>query len=832
MICASVLSLIAFRFAAAHADNLAYDVLIARALGYYASVQLVDMSEEDNELEVFHDRLRALRKLSTEDNRGRWFAKVDRACDVIPVWTILWCVLIYRDMRISGLGIYSNAGAGRQMLREPQKNVIDGGIIKTCTSMLTDMTLRAYLVNFAFTHLTFRKRSGMRTANRAPPGQTTEQSVWSGDAAQSAMEKSHAASGQFLDELNETLQSLRNEQFGIKGHLQTYAPADLVGREPAMCMVNTYGKGRDPFAGMSRTLRHLLRPSSQLLEFLSARVRSQSVYYYGIYAFAALQHQDAEVAKTAYDRIKKNTSLLFQVLGQAPALELPEPVLLDLQRLIRDDLYMELSHYIMKTESVQCCRRLTPRGKCSTLSGLKETAQSVDMALRGDSSSMEMDDRNMENPLETQQPRAQAGTGKMPMAALQSEPCPEECSCGGCGEKLSLLTQDLFCGLHGTKIIEEAFNCIRSVRVSQGVNSKGRAENTEVTKYMAQHSNSIKKAKEKNAEVIRLNQLDFDSSGGLQTNRAQLIRQHFVGQDYESHSAFYCKAKTLLGWGEARASGDSEAGGFTMVAPKAALGVALVVELITRIQPSQWSQAWKSSVLPAGVILWSPHRQEFRVTLAVPSSNMVATWPCRATCEGTMCEPQVHFQLQNVHDKDVSSLFIFVHMPKHPDEAEPEGLDPNTVWYAVRTELCCPTSHPVPVGSQLRVATASPKLTRPQNSHFLICGAVMLDENEPKGAHVKDAPFANVMDTVPVMEYLVEIGMKNASLGQSRKLLFECLFSQKMEAGEADAEPFEVVREKTRKECQGYDMTQIFQKMLNIWCNHMSPEEQQKALMR
>ena len=142
-----------------------------QAFGRIVNAEPVSHPDEEQQLSLFKERLLALRTLSTEDNRSRWFARADRAVEICCVWYVLQCTLTYRFARISGFAMGVDGTEPKASAASLEKRAIDGGIIRCCTSLLMDKRVRAIIFNYACTCATFRKRCGMRTANRAPPGQ-------------------------------------------------------------------------------------------------------------------------------------------------------------------------------------------------------------------------------------------------------------------------------------------------------------------------------------------------------------------------------------------------------------------------------------------------------------------------------------------------------------------------------------------------------------------------------------------------------------------------------------------------------------------------------------
>ena len=788
------------------------------------------MPDDNAMLLVFKDRLQSLRKVSTVDDRGRWFARSDRACDIIPVWTVLRCVLAYRDMRISGMGIApSHKSQGANGLT---KQNIDGGIIKCCVSMLMDTTIRASLRNYAFTCATFRKRSGLRTANRAPPEQSIAESPWVGHPALSVMHSSHAAVGGFIEEIHETLTSLTDGDFDISKRCQQFIGLSSYKYEPAICAPMTYDHSTGMFQDCGLNVTKLISPGAQLIDYIGARVRSQGLFSFGVLAYGALLHQDREKAARAYNHLRCTSDTLKSVMNETNEEKLPEDVLLDLKRLFRDDIYMSLNKLLGKTASVDCCRRILKCGNRTNGPGDENMHEPGDTFTRSNTASSCSSSMSMGGEPTTASPRILAGESKEPSEPLDATACPDTCTCEGTSAEMSLLLQDIFAGLYGTKwTIEDAFNAIRKMRMSLSTNSKGRAENTNISKYIAQHSNSVKKSGDRKSLPVRLSHNDYESLPSFRRSHKSGLEAHFTNQQCEPNKDFFHRAKKALGWGSDGSSARTAEPSFTMVPAKHLLGRALVERLVTTVPQSLWNEAWKNQLIPPGVILWSPHYNEFRVTLDVPSPHMVATWPCQAVCERTSGGGSVvNFHITPLENVDVMSLFIYVYIPKFPGEPEPSFIEPCFLWYAIRSDLQKITDEPTAPKAQLRFATAKQKLS--PSCMPTAGGPGGFDEVylEPAKQKTPSQVYMNIMDTVPVLEWIIEKGMPNTSVQAARNLLFDTEFSACIHADEPTDETYHQSRERIKNDIKRKDHTATFQCLMNAWCDEWTEEQRTNAL--
>ena len=813
-------------------DDLVQDVLFARACGGCSNVRIPDMPTEPDQLNVFVDRIGALRKFSTEENRGRWFAKTDRALDICPVWSALRACLVYREMRITGVGVMSEPRGGNSTEANVKKSSLDGGILKCCMSLMSDRKIRMRLYNYAFMSLSFRRRSGMRTANYEPPGQKTEDSLWYGHAAQSAMHLSHAATGGFIKEINESLHSIKAADFDIADSLKQYKGCEPYIYEPTKCPAESFGHRKDLFANMTPNIINAIAPGAYIIDYLGSRLRSQGVYSFGVLAFAGILHQDMSLATEAYNRVKTRTKMISALMSRDAKCTLPEPVLADLQFLCRDDIYVELSQCISKTMAVDCCRRLKPNQ--SHGNGDENRADKVsERASRGSGVSGHSAELKTKDELSfTDEPVA--SECREPKPALGSDRCPGNCACNGASEQMSLRLQDICCGLFGTKWnVEDAFNEIRKVRVSAAVNSKGQAANTNITKYGACISNSIKKSHPRKSCPVQLSHAESLRLPPLSTLDYKKAVNNFVNQQYESSPAFYRALKTSIGWSQQQRGNSACCPAFETVLPKQLLGTSLVEALVAKVPETLWGDAWKSRFIPPGVVLYNPWLCEFRVTLDIPSKNLVSTWPCQAVVEGSLGNaPSIRFEVVQGQVEDIESYFIYVHFPKYPNEPLPECLEERFNWYAVRTNKVEPCASFVPSGEQLCFARPRAKLkpvdVRPGRPNLW-----EMDEGEPSGSCTAPNPvYASLMDTVGLMEWLLEEGLPKMTLHDGKRILFESRFGEINEAHEPDSEAFELLRETLRKDCQKKDFTTVFQELWGIWHKDSTEEETSAALGR
>jgi hypothetical protein len=192
----------------------------------------------------------------------------------------------------------------------------------------------------------------------------------------------------------------------------------------------------------------------------------------------------------------------------------------------------------------------------------------------------------------------------------------------------------------------------------------------------------------------------------------------------------------------------------------------------------------------------------------------------------------VSFHVTPTQSLDIHSLFIYVYLPKFPDEPQPPAVDGRFLWYAVRVDIDPMADGFVPSGAQLKFATARQKLTPaniPAAGEGIGFNDVFLGPNPAK---VPSQVYLNVMDTVPIMEWVLEQGLPNTSLQNARKILFESTFGALVHADEPSDESFHDARDRVRRESQRKDLTATFQSLVGVWCAEWSDEDQAKALSK
>ena len=788
---------------------------------------------KEQELSLFRDRLEALLKIPTEDNRSRWFARTDRAADIACHWHSLLCVLLYREMRITGIGLRVSDVQGATSTQSLNKHPIDGGIIRCCQSLLTDSQVRACVLNYACVTATFRQRSGMRTANGAPPNQSDAKSPWPGHAGTSAMQLSHVSTGCFLRELNETLCSLVVGDFAIHGKKYLAPDPNTFPQEPTVMDTSTYGADRDIFSNMGYSVLRSLKPGAMLLDYLSNRMRSQGIFFYGLLSFAGLLHQDEGVALEAFDRLRTRAQTMSAITSESDLEPLPDHVQDDLRRLWRDDVYQELTTLILKCPSLYCCRRtyatwsqglMSGTGQCVPTSSMEEPDE-----VKANSSGAE------EDPVDFEVEGVPICTGHIPQPtpSPKTKPCPDGCTCEGSGGKLSSLLQDCFTGMYGTNwACERAFNAIRAVRKSQSVNTKGRAENTSVTKFAAQHGNSLKLASPNKGCPVTVNLSTWEKAPALKSQDFKDVRGHFENQQFESSKAFYLQAKECLNWNEPTRRSPEKKEPFFMLPAKNLLGSALVEELVCKVSKSLWKDGWKTGCAHAGTVLWSPSLKTFRVVLSVPSNHMLVTWPCQAVGGGAMVNSLLRFRLMPLQREDLTSLMIFPYIAKNPNETEPSEIAPEHKWYAVRTDPVAQKPRTTPHLGQLDFAVSRPRLNPPDLCVASATGVLSTNQDTAARPRAQLGVLPSLMDTVPIMEWFLEEGMPGVSLTTARKLLFEAQWSLYAEEPTDPDEPLEEAREKVLNRTRKLDFQETFKELYDVWGAEKGAEEKNKAFSR
>ena len=803
-------------------------MLLARAVGATTHVVLYDNPTVPQKIAAFTDRLKAVHSFSKGDMRGRWHGLIDRCLDVAIIWTVLRCVLIYREMIISGVGIIPTATGATVAGRGMKPSSIDNGIMRCASGILGNRLIRGAALDFLCTTCTFRVRAGLRTANRCPPGMNMKQVPWKGHAAVSVLNHSHASAGGFLGELEETLVSSATGTFDVAGRQFAYNTSRSEKPPKEECDEPAEG-APDPTKEPTQSALPFLQPSTFLLDFLARRCRSQALFALGPYSFSALLHPDVEWAQHRYRVIETRCRKVQALMGcNNVGKRVPGGVLLDLKRLCRNDLYMQLARCLMQVSNVHCCRLSFPPSD-----GLEESQNGpMDMHIgaTGSQRGEECGGLNEKDaPTQGMTPGA-TSVGMAPGCRPIQRKCDYACHCGGSGKEMSDLLECSFAAMYGTKWnIEAGFNAVRKVKASCSVQSRGAAEIAGYTKHSAVHSNSLQHESPLRGAPVKLTDADWEVAPTPMRKNAKGTNLLYTAQSMESPGALYPTIKTLFGLSPPqKRTGASTDYSFVTVQPHRLLASAVSELLVCDVSERLWSMSWMCAMVPPGTIMFNPKRKKYLVVLDSVGAPMIMAWPCSFTLERTLSRPKLSFELDPVGPTQPEHLFVGANVYHGASDA-PQEQDDEYAWYAVRTDpVTRGESGEVLRGGALTVRVPRPFLNGRVVNEYKIDGPAMFVE-----AHTERCPnaeMAHYMETVPLIEWLVEEGMPQSNASQRVEILLRIELDNLTARGET-MESEDAARARLQREAPK-DSALVFCRLLELVVPHFNDQEIEKAKAR
>ena len=804
------------RFAELHYVRLAQEVMLARCIGAWTQVYVYDNPTVQQMTAVLQDRLSALTRFSTGDHRGRWFGTYDRGADISVIWSAILISLAFRQMVLSGVGFIPRKSDAGALSGQLKKTKLDGGILKTSAALLADGSVRFSVLNYVSCQHTFRHRSGCRTANKPAPGFSAHSVPWGGHSGISVLQMSTKASGAFIDELNETIISLTRYHFDISTEDYAYVGAQEVRGAAARMHENTAS-----IPAPSRSLHNklpFLQPGTMLLDHMSARLISQLQHALGVNAYGALLHPSLEFASVRFNVLRDRASKIREIARAEHAEPMPTSIYRDLARLCRCDVYMALSEDIGLLRNVMCAR-------------LHFSADDDDAMDCDSTEETQGPKRHRPN---SEQAEKRRGTLSEAPARRQ---CLPECECNGASGGFCDMLQNCFAGMHGTKhCVENAFNAVRKLKAACSTKTRGAAEVTMPSTHLAVHTNSVSQEGERRSVPIKVDLLDWESDANVRrADISQRFRCHFEARTEEGCPTLYKAARSAFGMTPPEKNGDRHLHNFTTIPPNKGLAVASVEAFVTTVPRFLWPKAWKQKLIPPGTLLFSSVQNAFRVVLESYGAHLVLSWPAAVNAEPGIGATIVSFAVDINRCSAPEDLLHFVTVESNQARAGMAHGADEFEWFAVRTDPVVPGFTPtVLVGGPLTFAVPRKKLPVATESGALVgAGDNVVALQPTPRTHCENAWLPNLMDTVPLLEWIVEEGMPGATQSDIQHMACELALEKAIaEDNNEVSETHSAAKARILEEFRKYNSFHLFGKVLEFTCPHFGSSERKDAFAR
>lgn len=826
------------RFADVHYDQLVDELKWARSFGAWAEcAPPTQHPTRAQRIEVIKDRLIALTKCTTADLRGRWFGLYDRARDLVPVWTALLCALTYREMVMRGFGTLCPKLHASIEVAPMKPSSVDKGILKCAVGILCTDVIRSEIITWVALNYTFRARSGMRTANTTPPGFQNMHTPWSGHAHVTATQLCARATGGYLDEINETLHSVHTGSFAIDRD----EFARLTFPFPTSCTMDSLlidsERTDDGVWSADKAPDMHIQPDKMLLRLMSTRVRSQGVHELGVLKFASLLHPSNHVAHAHFVQYKAVLDKCMAAALVTTDKPIPDSIKQSFTHLFRDDLFVEACNSFVHMQTPDCARpyigHIDLEGGDATASqpGMNDGIGGVHLA------SINSSDEKEAN-LEAEE-REKAMTDDERRDRGFRPKCSPPCTCCVHADPFRRILLAMCTSLHGTKfVVEDGFNSMRSATDARSKKSRGNAEISMCTKYMAQHACTLKQERRNTSSPVKVHILDLENDSQLYDPQQKAnLRAHFTNQQKERCAPIYEAVRALTGKGtfvhpeNAQHLANTP---YASVAPKNQLG-ALSVQLLASFVPYvHWDSAWLCSLIPDDTILYNPTSGEFRVKLATPKAHGVFGWPCTLRADalhggGFTCT----FDLLPLHECSIEKLYVFPKVCTTVYELNLPAEESQHEWHAMRTEGMHTTWRDgySTVGRPLSVGVPRKQLECFRAVSIGVDGSIGAPPEEPR-SHPHGSKLRNLMDTVPLLEWMVEEGLPGAPETTIRELLQEIRIKEQSHAAQALLETPRARIDRIRKKVRTMKSVEMFDALLEAVCAHFTEAEKATARQR
>ena len=595
-----------------HYEHLAEELRWARSLGEWYDYGPPVQPTRAQRILVFKDRITAATMCTSADLRGRWFGLYDRARGLVPIWTGMLCALTFREMILRGIGVISQSAHDVMRSHSIKGSSLDKGVLKCAQGLLCSDEFRSQVFTWVATYGTFRARSGMRTANKMPPGFQNAPAPWRGHARVSWGQQCARAVGDWVWEINETLSSLRNGKFTVEP--ANYAKCNVEhSKNPTLNSLHVNPMEDAEVDGHSEMFgQPFVQPSKSLLRYISARTRSQGVHELGILKFASFVHPSLEVAQSHFLKYRDVLRKCTKAMDCTDEMTLHTQMKESLLRLFRDDIFNEACIAFGHMQSVKCAR-FNIDDECDDEPQNNDLAQDENAESTDSQHAWKLNRRHTE-PSDPKQAQERKATEAEKRERGYKPKCTQPCMCTPAGNGLRRTILAMCTSIHGTKSIEDSFNSIRSARDSRSKKSRGKADNSMCTKYMAQHANTLRQERKCTSQPIKMCTMDFENDAQLHiASRKEALRRHFVNRQEERYKPAYDALRALVHTtrlSNANRQRCAMNSSFSSMKPKNVLGSHSVQLLVSSVHRDHWSKSWMCCMIPDGTILFNPEKKK------------------------------------------------------------------------------------------------------------------------------------------------------------------------------------------------------------------------------
>ena len=816
--------LLLLRFADMYKEELREEVELADRLNGWTNSSADDIPCATDAMKQLKDRLRALKTWSSANMQGRWFSLYDSAKNSLLHWTGLLCAMTYRLMKVCDLGFVPSSSNNVPASSVLGKSRMDEGILRTALGLLANSDIRRSVMTYVVTMSTFRCRAGMRTKNSYPPGVKGAHVPLPPGPAVTVARVSCLAAGDYIEELNETLNSIERGDLTIDPAMyNTRTNREKLARKDDLGCNTPCHYAHNPHEMFSKV--PFVQPGQFLADHILYRLRSGAIYSFGTYSYAALLHPSANIAARRYEVLKKRATKIKDIMNDdANATAIPSAIKKSLVKLCRDDVYMDFATRIMPTESVQCCRApyqdpmaqncFTNNVPCK----VDEDAMDVDVDV-GTTENERHVEYNMNNDIHATQ-------------QWKREPmCDESCSCQVFDRSMGKIGLEIFGAINGTKwLVENAFNKIRAASKACSRTKRGKAEMTREAMFVSQYSNTLIGCRTTKNVPLRLDLMDWSDATLAEGSEEGVTRADFTCQHMRGCKALYNSIFELLGWNSTMAKKNPDFHQFASTPPNGMLSCAIAEEFITTVPKSMWRHAYKSDLIPAFSVLYNVELDEYRFILGGKKESLVPSWPCVPTVDNSLSPPRVIFNLCESDEKEPEELFIFPLIDTSMYTEDIESVPGVYKWKAVRIHTVGgPVDGEDIVGTPLSIAVSLVPSNEEPVMVAMPDGAIIEDNI---GAQQLELPHSHILDYVPLVDWSIENGLPGCTEAKAKQFLAEVLTEKELRAMVTPHGNHDGLKSRLRKKVNDMKYMEVFEQLMVEMCPTKSENWRASALAK
>ena len=817
-----------YRFADMYRTELREEVELAHSLHSWTNATVDDIPSATDSLKQLADRLRALKTWSSANMQGRWFSMYDSAKNSLLHWTGMLCAMTYRLMKICDLGFVPYASNDTPATSVLGRSRMDEGILRCSLGLLANSGIRRSVMTYVITLSTFRSRAGMRTKNSMPPGMKGAHVPLPAGPAVTIARVSSLAAGEYIDELNETINSIEQGDLAIDPNVYKGRKSPNVAEYGANPPVSCHETLETDLHGV-RSKLPFVQPGQFLADHLLARLRSGAIYSFGCYSYAAMLHPSLKVASMRYEVVKNRAAAIRDAMSaNVDESAIPSAIKKSLMQLCRDDVYMDFATRILSSETVHCCRapyqaKTVPRRDMDTVAW--NTCED-DMDVDEDAIANDEDMTSNQEQSETAADRPEDPT----MAT--EDHCHESCSCHVLEPSIGKLSMEVFGAINGTKwLVENAFNKIRAASKACSRTKRGRAEMTREAMLVSQYSNTLIGCKTTKNVPLRLDLLDWSDNSIGESGEDGISREDFTCQHMRGYKALYNAMFELLGWSTTLTKANPGFHQFTSIPPNEMLNRAIAEEFITTVPKCLWRHAYKTDIVPRYSVIYNLERDEYRFILGGKKESLAPSWPCVATVDTSLKPPRVLFSICQATTTSPEELFIFPYVESSTHYAETEQVPNEYKWVAVRTEASGgPINEEDMIGNQLTIAISMvPRQDIRKIDVVLEDGTVI---PEMQNIRYPNLPHSNILEYVPLIEWSIESGMPGCAEERAKKLLAEVLIEEELREMDTPHGNHDGMKLRLRKKVSAMGYTQVFSELMDHACRDKDEDWRASCMAR